>query len=249
MAIIDEDRNVIEATNIGVKFKLRKKSRRRLRDWVLMPISGGQQETEFWALRGVSFTVRRGEVWALVGRNGAGKSTLLRVIAGIYRPDEGHITVNGRVSPLLALGAGFQADLTGRDNIYLSGVLLGLKREEIDAKIGDIIEFSGLSYFIDSKVRSYSTGMVARLGFSIATVIEPDILLIDEVMSVGDKEFREKARRRMEELMESARVIVMATHNLEVAKEMCDYAIWLEKGHVKKIGLAREVIEAYEKYG
>lgn len=237
---------VIELKNVGIKFRLRKKVRRRIRDAIFFPLTHRGNKEDFWALKNITFNVKRGEVLGLIGHNGAGKSTLLRVIAGVYTPDEGEVHVKGQVSPLLSLGAGFQPDLTGRENIYMNGVLLGISKKEIDAKINDIIEFSGLKDFIDAQVRTYSSGMVARLGFSIATMIEPDILLIDEILSVGDKEFRDKARKKMEQLMKKARVIVIATHNTATITDLCNKVIWLHKGRIRATGSPSDIIYMYE---
>lgn len=237
--------NIIWLKQVGIKFKLRRKVRKRFRDAILSSLNTRGKRTDFWALRNIDLSIDKGEVIALIGRNGAGKSTLLRVIAGVYVPDEGSVEVRGRVSPLLALGAGFQADLTGRENIYMNGILLGLSKKAIDAKIKEIIDFSGLGDFIDSPVRTYSSGMIARLGFSIAVSIDPEILLIDEVLGVGDEDFKQKSQEKMRELMTKARVIIVATHNMNFVRDFCHRAIWLEKGHIQYMGPAEEAVEQY----
>ncbi len=234
---------VIEATDVGVKFRKYRSRRRRLRAWLLR--RDERRMSEFWALRHVTFSVEEGEVLGVIGSNGAGKSTLLRVIAGIYRPDEGAITVRGRVSPLLALGAGFRPDLTGRDNVYLNGVLLGLSRREIDARFDEIVDFAELGDFIDQPIRTYSSGMAARLGFAIATSLEPDILLIDEVLGVGDEHFRRKSTAKMREFMRKAKAIVLVTHSMDLVREVCTRALWLERGQIYKMGDPDEVVESY----
>ncbi len=234
---------VIEATDVGVKFRKYRSRRRRLRAWLLR--RDERQVSEFWALRHVTFVVEKGEVLGVIGSNGAGKSTLLRVIAGIYRPDEGLITVRGQASPLLALGAGFRPDLSGRDNIYLNGVLLGLSKREIDARFDEIVDFAELWDFIDQPVRTYSSGMAARLGFAIATSLDPDILLIDEVLGVGDEHFRKKSTAKMREFMQKAKAIVLVTHSMELVRELCTQALWLERGQICKIGNPDEVVESY----
>jgi len=186
-----------------------------------------------------------GECVALVGRNGAGKSTLLLTIAGIMRPDTGLIRTFGRPSTLLTIGAGFEPDLTGRENVYLNGALLGLSRRYVDRRLDDIIEFSGLDRLIDLPLRKYSTGMRARLGFSIAVHTEPDILLIDEVLSVGDEGFRNKSREKLEELMETAHAIVVVSHDMSFVRRSCTKALWLEEGRVAAWGPSNEVVDRY----
>ncbi|MCU4138622.1 MAG: ABC-type polysaccharide/polyol phosphate transport system [Thermodesulfobacteria bacterium] len=236
--------NVIELKNVWLKFRLRRNKRKKLRDLLLNPFSRNHNE-EFWALKEISFQVKKGDIVGVIGRNGAGKSTLLRVLAGIFIPDIGEVKVYGKISPLLTLGAGFRPDLTGRDNIYLNGILLGLKEKEIDAKYKAIVEFAELEKFIDIPVRNYSSGMIARLGFSIAVHLEPDILLIDEIFGVGDEAFRKKSQKKMLEFMQKARAIVLVTHNLNFVKEFCNKAIWINEGSIKDIGKPEEVINNY----
>lgn len=238
---------VIEATDIGVRFRKYRSRRRRLRAWLLRKEE--RQASEFWALRGVTFSVEEGDVLGVIGPNGAGKSTLLRVIAGIYQPDEGELHVRGKVSPLLTLGAGFRPDLTGRDNIYLNGVLLGLSRKEIEARVEEIIAFAELEEFIDQPVRTYSSGMTARLGFAIATSLEPDILLIDEVLGVGDEHFRRKSEARMREFIDRAKAIVVVTHSMSFIRKFCTRALWVERGRVRLIGDPEEVVPRYLQEG
>jgi ABC-type polysaccharide/polyol phosphate transport system ATPase subunit len=202
---------------------------------------------EFWALRHVSFTVREGEVLGVIGKNGAGKTTLLRLLVGVLYPDSGRITAKGRISSLLSLGVGFNSNLTGRDNIYLNGVYLGLTRSRIDKIFDDIVVFAELEDFIDHQVRYYSSGMRARLGFSIAVHVEPDILIIDEVLSAGDKDFRKKAEAKMRDFMTRAKAIVIASHSMKLIADMCDSALWLQKGAVRIQGPAAEVVDEYIK--
>ena len=207
--------------------------------------TGGQRIRDFWALRDVSFDVEEGEILALVGPNGAGKSTLLRVIAGIYAPEEGTVYVQGKVAPVLSLGAGFRLDLPGRDNVYLKGVLCGLTRKEVDERFDEIVAFAELEDFIDSPVRNYSNGMIARLGFSIALNVQPDILLIDEVLGVGDERFRSKSEERMRDFMRKAKAILVATHSMEFVRKFCTRALWMEQGRVRFAGDAKEVVDVY----
>ncbi len=202
---------------------------------------------EFWALDDVSFQLRRGEALGLVGKNGSGKSTLLRIIAGLIKPDKGTVRVKGRVAPLIALGAGFNPILTGRENIYANMSILGLSKQEIDAKFDEVVEFSEIGDAIDSPVRSYSSGMAARLGFATAIHTEPDILLIDEVLSVGDISFRGKCNRKLEELNKKGTSFVLVTHNTEGIISVCDQAVYLSKGQPVLQDRSDKVINQYER--
>ncbi|MHC4606332.1 MAG: ABC transporter ATP-binding protein [Planctomycetota bacterium] len=239
--------SVIEVKDLGVKFWLRRMRKRSMRHFLLHLGRDGRRNRELWALRNVSFGVEKGEILGVVGPNGAGKTTLLRVLAGIYQPDEGSVRVDGRISPLLALGTGFRPDLTGRDNIYLNGMFLGLRKSDIDARIDEIISFSELGDFIDQPLRSYSAGMGSRLGFSIAVSMDPDILLIDEILSVGDYKFTSKAYAKMQDMMKQAKAIVYATHSLDLVTEFCTRAVWLDRGKVKGYGPSKEVVNTYIK--
>ncbi len=209
-------------------------ARRRLRETVTVT-----------ALEGVSFEVERGETFGLVGDNGAGKSTLLRVIARTMRPDGGSVTVRGKTSTLLQLGAGFNLELSGRRNVYLSGLAHGLRRAEITRQFDDIVGYAGVAEAIDRPLKSYSSGMVSRLAFSISMHLLPDILLLDEVLAVGDAGFREKSRLAMKELLDRGGTVMVASHSLVMMGEMCDRVLWLDKGRVKGLGPAADVLEAY----
>ncbi|MEZ5966275.1 MAG: ABC transporter ATP-binding protein [Planctomycetota bacterium] len=197
------------------------------------------------ALTDVSFRIERGESLGVVGTNGAGKSTLLSLIAGTSRPTSGRVEVNGRIGPLLELGAGFHMDLTGAENVYLNAALLGLSRQEVDARFDAIVEFSGLRDFIDAPIKTYSTGMAARLGFSVIAHIEPDILLIDELLSVGDKAFQSKCKETMESFLARGVTVVLVSHDLAAITSLCKWGLWLEKGRVRAFGPAAEVVPAY----
>jgi ABC-type polysaccharide/polyol phosphate transport system ATPase subunit len=212
-----------------------------------VPFTDVEAETTdtYWALRNVSLSVDEGQTLGIIGGNGAGKTTLLRTIAGVFAPDEGEIVTNGDVSPLMSLGVGFDPGLSGRHNIYLNAAYLGLSKEKTERLVPEIIEFAELKEFIDRPVRTYSSGMKVRLGFAIATNINPDILLLDEVMSVGDADFQEKSQRRMDEMLEQSRVIVVATHNMQFVEENCDKAVYLNDGHVAEAGDPGTVVEAY----
>ena len=200
---------------------------------------------QFWALRDVSLEIPEGSMYALVGHNGSGKSTLLRCIAGIYRPTEGSVSVNGRISTLLELGAGFHPDLTGRENVYMNATILGMSRRQIDARFDEIVEFAGIEEFIDSPVKIYSSGMYIRLGFSVAVHVDPEILIVDEVIAVGDAEFQRKCFDHLYALRKKGVTIVVVTHGLDTVESMCDGAAWLEEGQLQLIGTGPEVAAAY----
>jgi ABC-2 type transport system ATP-binding protein/lipopolysaccharide transport system ATP-binding protein len=200
---------------------------------------------QFWALREVSLDVNPREVFGIVGRNGAGKSTLLRVVAGVFKPTRGRVRVQGRVAPLLELGAGFHSELTGRENIFLNGALLGYSKAEMEAAFDHILEFAEIGDFIDAPIRTYSTGMVARLGFSVATAIRPDVLIVDEVLSVGDAPFQEKCKTRIDSFRQQGTCILLVAHSLPIIAEMCDRAVWLSRGQVQATGTAAEVARLY----
>ena len=200
---------------------------------------------EFWALRDATFSVERGGSFGLVGQNGSGKSTALKVMAGIYRPTRGSVSVEGRVSALLEVGAGFHPDLSGRDNIRLNGIILGFSNRQIGALTEEIIDFSGVREFIDSPIKYYSSGMYVRLGFAISVMVKPDILIVDEVIAVGDEEFQRKCIDHLYSLRQSGTTMVVVSHGLGSITDLCDEAAWLEAGHIMKIGSARDVTRAY----
>lgn len=206
-----------------------------------------ERTQELWALRDVNFELGRGEAMALVGPNGAGKSTLLKLLSNITAPTEGHIAVNGRMSALLELGAGFHPDLTGRENIFLNGTILGLSRQEVASRFDEIVAFSEIEEFIDTPVKRYSSGMAVRLGFSVAACIKPDIMLVDEVLAVGDAPFREKCLHRIRTMIEGGTSVIFVSHNLYMVQVVCNRALYLRKGQVRCAGGTGEVIEAYER--
>lgn len=237
----------IVATGAGIRYDLSLTSDRTLRRTVAARLRHPRRrrETEFWALRDISFVVRPGEIVGVVGRNGSGKSTLLLSVAGIIPPDVGAITTFGRTSTLLTLGAGFEPELTGRENIRLNGAYLGLPREVIEERLEEIVAFSELGAFIDAPLKKYSTGMRARLGFSIAAHVEPEILLLDEVLGVGDAGFQQKSRDKIVELMERSRAIMVVSHSMQFVEETCTKAMWLEGGRLLRYGAPEEVVDAY----
>lgn len=206
---------------------------------------------EFWALKDVSFEVRHGATLGIIGSNGSGKSTLLKCLAGILYPNQGSVSVNGRLAALLELGAGFHQELTGRENVYLNGAILGMSRRDLERRFDDIVEFSGLERFIDTPVKNFSSGMTVRLGFAIAAHVEPEILLIDEVLSVGDQAFQRKSAEKIEDFRREGRTIVFVSHGLSQVQQLCKEIVWLDHGDVRDIGDAAAVIAAYngESYG
>jgi lipopolysaccharide transport system ATP-binding protein len=203
------------------------------------------ERQEIWALRDVSFSVREGEVLGVVGRNGAGKSTLLKVLTRITAPTSGRAIIRGRVGSLLEVGTGFNPELTGRENVFLNGSILGMKRREIQRKLSEIVEFSGIEKFIDTPVKRYSSGMYVRLAFSVAAHLEPEILLVDEVLAVGDAEFQQRCLGRLEDLSGTGRTVLFVSHNMQAINQLCDRALWLEDGRVLEDGNASDVISSY----
>jgi len=233
-------------SGLGVQYDLRLSKKRKLRDTVMRD-GRHSQSGKFWALREVDFRVDAGESVAVIGPNGAGKSTMLQVLAGILEPTVGKVEVRGKIATLLQLGAGFDPELNARENALLVGEFLGVPHREMVQRVPEIIEFSGLEDFADAEVRTYSSGMRARLGFSVATSVEPDVLLLDEVLSTGDAAFIAKSRGRITELMKRARAIVFVTHDLDSAATFCTRAIELEGGRIVADGPAKRVIAAYKK--
>ncbi len=206
-------------------------------------------ETEtFWALRDVSFTVEKGKMIGIIGSNGSGKSTMLKLLAGIMGPTTGSVRLNGRVSALIELGAGFHTELSGRENIFINGIILGLSKKEIRGRFDDIVRFAGLEDFIDSPVKTYSSGMYMRLGFAIAINVDPDILLIDEILAVGDEEFQHKCLNKINEFKRKGKTLVFVSHDLGSIERLCDEVVWIEDGVLKARGLARMVIDSYTEY-
>ena len=235
---------MVNVSDLGIKFKMEK--RRRSGALAFLDRSRNRQRSrgEFWALRHVSFTVERGETVGIIGRNGSGKSTLLRVIAGVYPPDEGKVSVGGEVSTLFSLGTGFNVELSGRDNIYLDGVMMGLTKMQIDGIIDAIIEFAELGDFIDMPVRTYSSGMRARLGFAIAIHSDKDIVLIDEIMGAGDAAFRQKADVEMSRII-GKRTVIIVSHEMRTIEKFASKVIWLDRGVIAAVGEPKGVIEQY----
>jgi ABC-type polysaccharide/polyol phosphate transport system ATPase subunit len=236
----------IDVDGLGVRYSLHLTRQRTVRTSFRDLLKRSDGPNHFWALRDVSFRVTHGESLAVIGPNGAGKSTLLQVLAGIIQPSEGSVEVIGDVSSLLTLGAGFDQDLSGRDNIRLAGAFLGIDHREMERRLPGIVEFADLGEFIDATIKTYSSGMRARLGFSIATAVDPDVLLIDEVLATGDAVFRAKSRQRIIELTRAAKAIVLVTHDMGWVTEFCNRAMLLDHGHVILEGDPAEVVKLHE---
>jgi ABC-2 type transport system ATP-binding protein len=230
---------------VTMQFRLNNDKILSLKEFVTTALRGKLQYNKFTALEHISFELKRGQTLGLIGRNGAGKSTLLKIISGILKPTEGCVSCYGNVVPMLELGSGFDFDLTGRENVFLNGAILGYSEEFLKGKYDEIVEFSELGQFIEVPIRNYSSGMLARLAFSIATVVNPDILIVDEILSVGDVAFQEKSKKRMLHLMGGGTTVLFVSHSIEQIREMCDRAVWLDQGLIKMMGKAEDVCQAY----
>ena len=237
---------VIKVTNATVRFNKATENYNGLKEYVIKMLKGELMFQEFLALKDVNLEVKKGESWGLIGTNGSGKSTLLKLICGILKPYKGAVEVHGKIAPLIELGAGFDPQLTARENIYLNGALLGHKKAFMDRHFNEIIEFAELGDFIDVPIKNFSSGMAARLGFAVATIVKPDILIVDEVLAVGDIAFQEKCRKRMESLLQNGTTLLFVSHSSKQVKELCQNAIWLDKGHVVAQGRAEDIIQEYE---
>ena len=233
--------------NVSMKFNLSKEKVDSLKDYIIKSIKKEIKYNEFWALQNVSFTVEKGDRVGILGLNGAGKSTLLKVIAGVFRPTEGSVTKHGKMVPLLELGAGFDQQYTGKENIYLYGAMLGYSKEFIDEKYDEIVKFSELKDFIDVPIKNYSSGMKSRLGFSIATVVSPKILILDEVLSVGDAKFRKKSEKKVLSMFDSGVTVLFVSHSLAQVQRICNKAMILEKGKLIAYGDIDTISKQYEK--
>ena len=238
-------KTMIEVSDVTMRFHMNSDKILSLKEFVTTALRGKLHYEEFTALDHVSFTVKKGETLGLIGRNGAGKSTMLKVISGILKPTEGHVTCHGNIVPMLELGSGFDMELTGRENIFLNGAILGYDEEFLKEKYDEIVEFSELGRFIDMPIRNYSSGMMARLAFSIASVVNPEILIVDEILAVGDAAFQEKSRARMMEMMGGGTTVLFVSHSMEQIREMCSRVVWLDHGTVKMVGPTQEVCDAY----
>ena len=236
---------VIEVENATVRFNMASEKIDNLKEYFVKLVKRELMFQEFLALKDVSFSVKRGEAWGLVGTNGSGKSTLLKLICGILKPYKGSVTVRGTVAPLIELGAGFDGELTATENIYLNGAVLGYSKEFMDAHFQEIVDFAELWDFMNMPIKNYSSGMSARLGFSIATIVRPDILIVDEVLAVGDAAFQEKCQKRMQEMLAGGTTLLFVSHTMQTVRELCDHALWINKGVVQMQGKVEPVCNAY----
>ena len=239
------DLPAIEVREVSMAYALAKHRAGTAKEYVINLLKKQITYDKLWALNDVTFDVHPGEVLGVVGANGAGKSTLMKVLAGVLYPTEGRVIVRGRVSPMIELSGGMNMELTGRENIILNGTLLGRDAKQMESRVDELAEWAGLSEFIDVPMRGYSTGMVARLGFAVATDVKPDVLLVDEVLSVGDEAFRAKSLERIEYLMSGGTAVVMVSHSLQMIEKLCDRAMWFDRGYVKATGDSKDVIAAY----
>lgn len=240
-------KEVLRVNNVSMRFNLSKEKIDSIKEYVIKFIKGQVKYNEFWALKNVSFTLNEGDRIGILGLNGAGKSTLLKVIAGVYKPSIGSVERNGVLAPLLELGAGFDPQYTGAENIYLYGAVLGYSKKFIDEKFDEIVEFSELGEFIDVPIKNYSSGMRARLGFSIVSLVSPDILILDEVLAVGDAKFRRKSEAKVMSMFDKGTTVLFVSHSLAQVKRLCNKAMILEHGELKAIGDIDEISEIYEK--
>lgn len=245
---MDQNDYIIEVDNVTMRFNLAQEKTDSIKEYILKMISGKLHFNEFFALKDVSFKVRRGEAVALIGKNGSGKSTMLKILAGVMCPTKGSVAVRGTVAPMIELGAGFDVDLTARENVYLNGAILGHDRAFMDQHMQNIIEFSELENFIDVPLKNFSSGMIARLGFSISTVIRADILIVDEVLAVGDFKFQEKCKAKIEELLSGGTTLLFVSHNEEQVKQLCPKAVWLDHGKMMDFGDTNQVYDQYFRY-
>lgn len=238
---------IIEVKNASVRFNLAQRQKDGLKSYITKLLHHELLFQEFFALQDIDLTVRPGESWGFVGRNGSGKSTLLKLITGILRPYTGSVTVRGTIAPLLELGAGFDGDLTGRENIIMNGLILGMTKEEINERFDEIVSFAEIEKFLDVPLKNYSSGMKARLGFSIATCSKADILIADEVLATGDRQFKAKCEQRMQDMLnDGSTTLLYVSHAPNAIRTMCTHAMWLDGGHVKMAGTVKEVCDAYE---
>lgn len=237
---------MIYVDNVTMDYRIQRENIKSIKEYLLSALKGKVTYREFRALDHVSFHVAPGEVLGIIGRNGAGKSTLLKVIAGVLTPTEGDVRINGSIAPMLELGAGFDQDLTARENIFLNGAILGYSRIFLKERFEEIIRFAELEDFIEQPIRTYSSGMMMRLAFSIATLVEPEVLIVDEILSVGDVHFKKKSEARMRRLMSGGTTVLMVSHSTSQIREMCSRVVWLDQGKVLMDGDAQKVCDAYE---
>ena len=242
---MNENNVVIDVSDATVRFNMASERFDNLKEYVIKLVKHQLMFQEFLALKNVDFSVRKGEAWGVIGTNGSGKSTLLKLICGILKPYTGTVKIQGSIAPLIELGAGFDGDLTAKENIFLNGAVLGHTKKYMQDHFEEIVEFAELPDFLDMPIKNYSSGMAARLGFSIATVVRPDILIVDEVLSVGDYAFQQKCEQRMKGMLEGGTTLLFVSHSIDSVRSLCDHALWLDKGNVKLKGEVEKVCDAY----
>ena len=240
-----ENNVVINVSDATVRFNMASERIDNLKEYVIKLVKHQLMFQEFLALKNVDFSVKKGEAWGVIGTNGSGKSTLLKLICGILKPYTGTVKIQGSIAPLIELGAGFDGDLTAKENIFLNGAVLGHTKKYMQDHFEEIVEFAELQDFLDMPIKNYSSGMAARLGFSIATVVRPDILIVDEVLSVGDYAFQQKCEKRMKGMLEGGTTLLFVSHSIDSVRSLCDHALWLDKGNVKLKGEVEKVCDAY----
>lgn len=243
---MEESKYVIDVDHVTIRFNKANAKVDNLKEYCIRLLKRELLFQEFLALKDVSLKVKKGEAWGLIGTNGSGKSTLLKAISGIMKPYKGTITIDGNISPLIELGAGFDANLTARENIFMNGAVLGYSEKTMQEHFKEIVDFAEIREFLDSPIKNYSSGMKARLGFAVATMVKPEILIVDEVLSVGDFLFRRKCMKRMEEMLSGGTTLLFVSHNLDQVRNLCDHAIWLDHGETMMMGDAQEVCDAYQ---
>lgn len=240
-----EEKIMIDVDHVTIRFNLSSQKVDNLKEYLVKLVKHELMFQEFLAVKDVSFQVHKGEAWGLIGANGSGKSTMLKAISGIMKPYKGTVTVNGSVAPLIELGAGFDPECTARENIYLNGCVLGHSEKFMREHFDEIVEFAEIGQFLDSPIKNFSSGMKARLGFSVATMIKPDILIVDEVLAVGDYKFQQKCMKRMRELLDGGTTLLFVSHNTDQVRNLCDHAVWLDHGVARMQGEVNEVCNAY----
>lgn len=242
---MEEKRIMIDVDHVTIRFNLANQKVDNLKEYFVKLVKRELMFQEFLAVKDISFQVRKGEAWGLIGTNGSGKSTMLKAISGILKPYKGSVTVNGSVAPLIELGAGFDPEMTARENIFLNGCVLGHSEKFMKEHFDEIVDFAELHKFLDSPIKNYSSGMRARLGFSVATMVKPEILIVDEILAVGDYKFRRKCEQRMSEMLSGGTTLLYVSHSIDEVRRLCDHALWIDKGVARMQGEVNEVCDAY----
>ena len=239
---------IIKADHVSMNFRMNANHTTSMKEWIIAKLKGELRYQDFYALNDVSFSIERGEIVGIIGTNGSGKSTLLKCVSGIYKPTGGQVVTAGRVAPMLELGSGFDYELSGQENIFLNGAIMGYDEKFLKARYDEIVAFSELEDFIYQPIKTYSSGMLMRLAFSVATLVDPEILIVDEILAVGDERFQKKSSARMMSLMGGGTTVLMVSHNLEQIRKMCSRVIWLDKGRIRMNGDTKEICDQYHRY-